>query len=116
MRRCGLFEVWQGGAAPITCLVPEGVAAERFNNFSVPKPGPGAAHARRADGARAAVCRAADYDRLLWACDLNFVRGEDSWVRAQWAGKPVCLAYLSAGRKPASQEAARISCSATRRY
>ncbi|MFT7723974.1 MAG: elongation factor P maturation arginine rhamnosyltransferase EarP [Roseateles sp.] len=28
------------------------------------------------------------YDRLLWACDLNFVRGEDSFVRAQWAGKP----------------------------
>jgi uncharacterized repeat protein (TIGR03837 family) len=29
-----------------------------------------------------------DYDRLLHACDLNFVRGEDSFVRAQWAGKP----------------------------
>ncbi|MBS0446585.1 MAG: elongation factor P maturation arginine rhamnosyltransferase EarP [Proteobacteria bacterium] len=29
-----------------------------------------------------------DYDRLLWACDLNFVRGEDSFVRAQWAGVP----------------------------
>ena len=29
-----------------------------------------------------------DYDRLLWACDLNFARGEDSFVRAQWAGKP----------------------------
>ncbi|CAM3977981.1 elongation factor P maturation arginine rhamnosyltransferase EarP [Roseateles saccharophilus] len=29
-----------------------------------------------------------DYDRLLWACDLNLVRGEDSFVRAQWAGKP----------------------------
>ena len=29
-----------------------------------------------------------DYDRLLWACDLNFVRGEDSWVRAHWAGRP----------------------------
>jgi len=28
------------------------------------------------------------YDRLLWACDLNFVRGEDSWVRAIWAGRP----------------------------
>ena len=28
-----------------------------------------------------------DYDRLLWACDLNFVRGEDSFVRAQWAGQ-----------------------------
>jgi uncharacterized repeat protein (TIGR03837 family) len=30
----------------------------------------------------------ADYDHLLWACDLNFVRGEDSLVRALWAGKP----------------------------
>jgi len=29
-----------------------------------------------------------DYDRLLWRCDVNFVRGEDSFVRAQWAGKP----------------------------
>jgi uncharacterized repeat protein (TIGR03837 family) len=28
------------------------------------------------------------FDRLLWAADLNFVRGEDSWVRAQWAGQP----------------------------
>ena len=29
-----------------------------------------------------------EFDRLLWAADLNFVRGEDSWVRAQWAGRP----------------------------
>ena len=29
------------------------------------------------------------YDELLWACDLNMVRGEDSFVRAQWAGKPL---------------------------
>ncbi len=29
-----------------------------------------------------------DYDRLLRRCDINFVRGEDSFVRAQWAGKP----------------------------
>ncbi|HLD10261.1 MAG TPA: elongation factor P maturation arginine rhamnosyltransferase EarP, partial [Methylophilaceae bacterium] len=28
-----------------------------------------------------------DYDHLLWACDINFVRGEDSWVRALWAAK-----------------------------
>lgn len=35
------------------------------------------------------------YDRLLWACDLNFVRGEDSLVRALWAGRPfVWQAYL----------------------
>jgi uncharacterized repeat protein (TIGR03837 family) len=29
-----------------------------------------------------------DFDRLLWASDLSFVRGEDSFVRAQWAGRP----------------------------
>jgi uncharacterized repeat protein (TIGR03837 family) len=29
-----------------------------------------------------------EYDHTLWACDLNFVRGEDSFVRAQWAGRP----------------------------
>lgn len=30
----------------------------------------------------------ADFDRLLWSCDLNVVRGEDSAVRALWAGRP----------------------------
>ena len=29
-----------------------------------------------------------EYDQLLWTCDLNCVRGEDSVVRAIWAGKP----------------------------
>jgi uncharacterized repeat protein (TIGR03837 family) len=29
-----------------------------------------------------------DYDHLLWASDINFVRGEDSLVRAHWAGRP----------------------------
>ena len=29
-----------------------------------------------------------DYDRLLARCHLNFVRGEDSFVRAQWAERP----------------------------
>lgn len=29
-----------------------------------------------------------EYDTLLASCDLNFVRGEDSFVRAQWAGAP----------------------------
>lgn len=28
------------------------------------------------------------FDRLLWCCDINFVRGEDSLIRAIWAGKP----------------------------
>ena len=30
-----------------------------------------------------------DYDRLLWSCDFNAVRGEDSFVRAQWAARPL---------------------------
>jgi uncharacterized repeat protein (TIGR03837 family) len=29
-----------------------------------------------------------DFDRLLWTCDFNCVRGEDSLVRALWAGQP----------------------------
>jgi uncharacterized repeat protein (TIGR03837 family) len=29
-----------------------------------------------------------DFDHLLWACDLNFVRGEDSLARALWARQP----------------------------
>ena len=30
----------------------------------------------------------AGYDQLLRACDINFARGEDSVVRAMWAGAP----------------------------
>ncbi len=29
-----------------------------------------------------------DYDHLLWSCDLNFVRGEDSLARAILSGRP----------------------------
>ncbi|MBE2190652.1 MAG: elongation factor P maturation arginine rhamnosyltransferase EarP [Alphaproteobacteria bacterium] len=29
------------------------------------------------------------YDYLLWTCTANFVRGEDSFVRAQMAGRPM---------------------------
>lgn len=32
--------------------------------------------------------RQEEYDRLLWCCAFNVVRGEDSFVRAQWAGRP----------------------------
>ena len=44
-----------------------------------------------------------DYVRMLWACDWNFVRGEDSFVRAHWAGRPfVWQAY------PQAEEAHRL--------
>lgn len=29
------------------------------------------------------------YDMLLWSCDFNAVRGEESFIRAQWAGRPL---------------------------
>ena len=34
-------------------------------------------------------CPQPAFDHLLWACDLNLVRGEDSLVRALWAGQPL---------------------------
>lgn len=34
-------------------------------------------------------CAQPQFDALLWASDLNLVRGEDSLVRALWAGQPL---------------------------
>lgn len=34
-------------------------------------------------------CSQKDFDHLLWASDLNCVRGEDSLVRALWAAQPL---------------------------
>lgn len=43
------------------------------------------------------LLRQTDFDRLLWSADWNFVRGEDSLVRAIWAGAPfVWQAYPQA--------------------
>lgn len=54
-----------------------------------------AVRALRPDGARGSLSLSylpllsqQDYDQLLWSCDFNFVRGEDSLVRALWAGRP----------------------------
>lgn len=35
------------------------------------------------------ICAQPQFDEMLWACDLNLVRGEDSLVRALWAGQPL---------------------------
>jgi uncharacterized repeat protein (TIGR03837 family) len=84
-----LLAAWQSGAAPVTCLVPEGVAVDAVQAFLDTPAVPGASRARGALTVRILPFVAQpDYDRLLWACDVNFVRGEDSFVRAQWAGKP----------------------------
>ncbi|HJV82947.1 elongation factor P maturation arginine rhamnosyltransferase EarP [Noviherbaspirillum sp.] len=84
-----LFDAWQFGDTAITCLVPEGVAVEAVQAFLGAEARSGAAQTRGALTVRVLpFVPQADYDKLLWACDLNFVRGEDSFVRAQWAGKP----------------------------
>lgn len=84
-----LFDVWQGGDTAITCLVPEGVASAAVQTFLGADAKAGAVFTRGALTVRVLpFVPQPDYDKLLWACDLNFVRGEDSWVRAQWAGKP----------------------------
>lgn len=86
-----LLDAWRAHHHPIVCIVPE----SRIS--------PGIAHYLGRDTfAAGAVARSgaltlhgvgfmdsALYDRLLWACDLNFVRGEDSFVRALWAERPM---------------------------
>ncbi len=84
-----LLDTWQGSETAVTCLVPEGVAVEAVEAFLGKPARPGEARTRGALTVRVLPFVAQpDYDKLLWACDLNFVRGEDSFVRAQWAGKP----------------------------
>lgn len=83
-----LFAAWRDGGEPVTCLVPEGVAADAVAAFLGQPAVPGATRSEGALTVRVLpFVPQQDYDKLLWSCDLNFVRGEDSWVRAQWAGK-----------------------------
>jgi uncharacterized repeat protein (TIGR03837 family) len=95
-----LFGAWAGGDAPIACLVPEGVATaalDRFLRGDVPPPGTTVRAGSLALTVVPFVDQAA-FDRRLWACDFNLVRGEDSFVRAQWAARPMAWhAYPQAG-------------------
>ena len=84
-----LLKAWEQGAEPVSCLVPEGVASEAVEAFLGAPPAAGMAARRgRLTVHVLPFVPQPDYDRLLWACQFNFVRGEDSFVRAQWAGRP----------------------------
>ncbi|MEQ1914551.1 MAG: elongation factor P maturation arginine rhamnosyltransferase EarP, partial [Sideroxydans sp.] len=94
-----LLSAWEQGSQLVTCLLPEGRALPQvlayFNDV-------GRVEARQVGlkpglqvyargNLRVFVLPFVEqeqYDLLLWACDINFVRGEDSCVRAQWAAKP----------------------------
>lgn len=73
-----LAETLAAGERPTLLVIPEGVApylqAGRRGMLQI---------------ARSPFLPQPDYDRLLWCADLNFVRGEDSFVRGQWAGRPM---------------------------
>ncbi len=67
-------------AAPVQVLVPEGVDLPKRYSENVEG---------RVSWHRIPFLCPTDYDKLLWSMDLNFVRGEDSFVRAIWAGRPL---------------------------
>ncbi len=85
-----LFSAWATGNTPVCCLAPEGrVLPQVAAFFGLSLAAPGDVFER--GSLRVHVLPFVEqerYDELLWACDINFVRGEDSSVRAQWAGKP----------------------------
>ncbi len=67
-----------GAGRPVLMLVPEGVA-------------PALAPVAEAGVTivRIPFLSQETYDHLLWCADLNFVRGEDSFLRAAWAARPL---------------------------
>lgn len=86
-----LLDAWADGEASISCLVPEGIAAgalDAWTRGNVPHPGH-PYHCGRLTLYGIPFVAQDDYDHLLWASDVNFVRGEDSFVRAQWAARPL---------------------------
>ncbi|SCK05098.1 elongation factor P maturation arginine rhamnosyltransferase EarP [Vogesella sp. LIG4] len=79
------------GNTPVQLLVPQGrVLPDVLAGIGISQPAQ-AGDSFRHGALQVCVLPMTDqdgYDRLLWSCDLNIVRGEDSFVRAQWAGRP----------------------------
>lgn len=90
-RAGALFSCWQAQAEPTTCLVPEGIAGDAIAAF-FGRTAPVAGESLRRGNLEVRILPFLEqdaYDRLLWASDCNFVRGEDSFLRAQWALRPM---------------------------
>lgn len=84
-----LLERCAQGERPVCCLAPLTRTRAALAAFAGHPLAEGEIFRRGALEIRALpFVRQEDYDRLLWCADLNFVRGEDSFVRAQWAEKP----------------------------
>ena len=85
-----LFDSWANGNQTVLCLVPEGrILPQTGQYFGDAAPRAGKNYSCGNLQVRVLpFVEQERYDELLWACDCNFVRGEDSCVRAQWACKP----------------------------
>ena len=84
-----LINHWQQSPRPLHCLVPSGKILTSISAATGKSLNPG--QPLQLGQLRLELIpfvSQTEYDRLLWSCDMNFVRGEDSFVRAQWAGKP----------------------------
>ena len=77
-----LLDALAAGPDTWSVVVPEGVLAEPIAAWSEGR----ARHALTVT--TIPFVDQDDYDRLLWTCDVNCVRGEDSFVRAQLAARP----------------------------
>ena len=84
-----LLTTWSQASNPTICLVPNGKTLVSINTALNINLVTGDIHTFGSLQINVIpFLTQTDYDRLLWACDINFVRGEDSFVRAQWAAKP----------------------------
>ncbi|MEF8702916.1 MAG: elongation factor P maturation arginine rhamnosyltransferase EarP [Candidatus Accumulibacter sp. UW26] len=85
-----LLHLWQASPRPVCCLVPLAgrlPAIEAYAGKTLQ-----AGDIVRRGGLEIRLLPFLEqpaYDELLWLCELNFVRGEDSFVRAQWAAQPL---------------------------
>lgn len=84
-----LLEALEQGGMPTVLAVPEGALLRAARTLLGADAGATAWRRGALELRALPFLPQAGYDELLWACDLNFVRGEDSFVRAQWAGLPM---------------------------
>ena len=88
----GLLEEWAASTVPISVILP--VPQERTVNvvadfFDIESPKVGETlQSGQLTVRLIPFLEQNEYDKLLWSCDINFVRGEDSFIRAQWTQRP----------------------------
>ena len=91
-----LLDAWRDGDTPVVCHIAAGVPQRQVAEWlCMPFASGHTAEQGRLTLHALPFLPQDDYDHLLARCDLNFVRGEDSFVRAQWAEQPfVWQAYV----------------------